>query len=188
MVTEIPASTAEWLLALADATPTSRDYLAHWATQVWDTWATWRTQVARGGHGLAECIPLAIVPEVALHLTIPDLADDAPCIGRVTDSPAEWTLLAQTTPGLALIPAPGAPDINQLQDALEAAHAAQRDTTLSLSLYPAGSPSDGVLARLDAMTMTGAPFAAVTSLLGEPTTTSPATPGHPATSQWRWTS
>lgn len=187
MVSQIPASTAEWLLALAEAVPTSRDCLMDWSSQVWDAWANWRTQVARGGNGLAECIPLAIVPEVALHLTVPDLADDAPCVGRVIDSPAEWTMLAQTTPGLALIPAPGAPEINQLQEALEAAHAAKRDTTLSLSLYPAGSPTDGVLARVDAMTMAGAPFTAVTSILGDPTTTSLATPGHPATSQWRWT-
>lgn len=186
MVSQIPASTAEWLLALAEAVPTSRDYLMDWSTQVWDTWATWRTQVARGGHGLAECIPLAIVPEVALHLTVPDLADDAPCVGRVIDSPAEWTLLAQTTPGLTLTTTPDAPEINQLRDALEAAHAARRDTTLSLSLYPAGSPSDGVLARVDAMTMTGAPFTAVTSILGGPTTTSPADPTSPGTCQWRW--
>lgn len=186
MVTEIPASTAEWLVALAEAAGTQDDYLVRWSTQVWDTWATWRTQVARGGHGVADCVPLAIVPEVALHLTIPDLADDAPCVGRVTGSPAEWTLLTQTTPGLTLTTVPGAPTVDALREALEAAHAAQRDTTMDLSLYPAGSPTDGVLARLDALTMTGAPFTAVTNLLGEPTTTSPATPGNTATCEWRW--
>lgn len=187
MVTQTPASTAEWLLALTEAVPTSRDYLASWPTRAWDTWAAWRTQVAHGGHGVADCIPLAIVPEVALHLTVPDLADDAPCVGRVIDSPAEWTLLTQTVPGLTLTTAPGAPTVDALREGLEAAHAAHRDTTMDLSLYPAGSPSDGVLARVDAMTMAGAPFTAVTSLLGEPTTTGPSTPGSTGSSQWRWT-
>lgn len=183
-MTTYPASLAGWLGLLHAETRLVSTALDGWGLAVWESWAAWRSQVAAGGHPIAACIPVEIVPEVALHYRMPCM-DAAPCIGVVEDSPAEWTMLSQKIAGLELAAHEDAPGVEQVREALSCAHAAQPASVMSLALYPAGGVGDGVIAYIDTLTITGTISREVAGLLGDSSETvakGDAAPAH----TWRW--
>nr|WP_300337234.1 hypothetical protein [Actinomyces sp.] len=174
-----PDQTAQWLTLLHAETDMLPERLEAYPASVWQTWGAWRSQIAHGGNPIAACIPLAILPEVAMGYQIPELAT-APCIGKIIGSTAEWTWLTQSIPGLHVATLYGAPDLDTLRLALHHANEQQRQASFDLSLYPLGGPSDGITAYIDALTITGHTDQTLTGLLG--------TPAHESDTetQWRW--
>lgn len=176
-----PDQTAQWLTLLHAETDMLPERLEAYPTSVWQTWGAWRSQIAHGGNPIASCIPLAILPEVAMGYQIPDLAT-APCIGKIIDSTAEWTWLTQTTPGLEVTTLYGAPDLDTVRLALQHANEQHWQARFDLSLYPLGGPSDGITAYIDALTITGDTDETLTGLLGQPAST------NEQDTCWRWAS
>lgn len=163
--------TAQWLTLLHAETDMLPERLEAYPSSVWETWGAWRTQIAQGGHPIASCVPLAILPEVAVGYQIPDLVT-APCIGKIVDSAVEWIWLAYDTPGLEVATLYGAPDLDTLGLALERAFEQGRQSYFfDLSLYPLGGPGDGISAYIDALTIFGGSDETLIGLLGQPTST-----------------
>lgn len=174
-----PDQTAQWLTLLHAETDMLPERLEAYPASVWQTWGAWRTQIAQGGNPIASCIPLAILPEVAMGYQIPELAT-APCIGKIIDSTAEWTLLEQTIPGLKVTTLYGAPDLDTLRLALHHTHEQGQQARFDLSLYPLGGPSDGTTAYIDALTITSNTDGTLTGLLGQHTGS------NESETYWRW--
>lgn len=174
-----PDQTAQWLTLLHAETDMLPERLEAYPSSVWETWGAWRTQIAQGGHPIAACVPLALIPVVASSYEIPDLVT-APCIGKVLGSEAMWTWKAYDTPGLEVATLYGAPDLDTLGLAEEHAFGRCQSFCFDLSLFPLGGPGDGISAYIDALTIFGDADETLTGLLGQPTSV------EEEVTCWRW--